>query len=93
MNIKNILSILLTKYENDSTISKTILNDMRDAILEMNIAESIFNSVDDPNLIDVAIYREQAAKKKIDYLLSIAKEEIARVKTIEGIDTESEIEV
>ena len=34
----------------------------------------MFNFVNDPNLIDAAIYREEAAKKKVDYILSIAKQ-------------------
>ena len=34
----------------------------------------MFNYVNDPKLIEAAIYREDAAKKKFEYLLSLAKE-------------------
>lgn len=40
----------------------------------MQIAQCMFNYVSDPKLIEAAIYREDAAKKKFEYLLSLAKE-------------------
>ncbi len=55
----------------------------------MEVAESMFNSVDDPQLIEAAIYREEAAKRKFDYLLSVAKEQYLREK----IETSEEVEV
>ena len=51
-----------------------ILKEMNEAVIELEAAESMFNFVNDPNLIDAAIYREEAAKKKVDYILSIAKQ-------------------
>ena len=55
----------------------------------MEAAESMFNSVDDPKLIEAAIYREEAAKKKFDYLLSVAKEQYSREK----IESNEEMEI
>ncbi len=89
MNIKNVLSLMLVKYSSDDSISDKILKEIQESIKEMQVAESMFNSVDDPNLIEAAIYREEAAKKKFDYLLSIAKQQYSREK----IESNEEMEV
>lgn len=89
MNIKNILSMILVRYNNDDKISDKVLREIRESIKEMEVAESMFNSVDDPQLIEAAIYREEAAKRKFDYLLSVAKEQYLREK----IETSEEVEV
>lgn len=78
MNIKNILSIILVKYNNDDKISDKVLEEIQESIREMEAAESMFNNVDDPKLIEAAIYREEAAKRKFDYLLTVAKEQYSR---------------
>lgn len=80
MNIKNILSFILVKYNNDNKVSDKIIKEIQEAIIEIEVAESMFNSVADPKLIEAAIYREEAAKKKFDYLLSVAKEQNSRNK-------------
>ena len=89
MNIKNVLSLILVKYNNDDRISDKVLEEIQESIREMEAAESMFNSVDDPKLIEAAIYREEAAKKKFDYLLSIAKEQYSRQK----IESNEEMEI
>ena len=89
MNIKNVLSLILVKYNNDDRISDKVLEEIQESIREMEAAESMFNSVDDPKLIEAAIYREEAAKKKFDYLLSVAKEQYSREK----IESNEEIEI
>ncbi len=89
MNIKNVLSLILVKYSNDDGISEKVLEEIQEAIKEMHAAEAMFNNVDDPNLIEAAIYREEAAKKKFDYLLSIAKEQYSRQK----IEPNEEMEI
>ncbi len=81
MNIKNILSLILVKYNNDNRISDKVLEEIQESIKEIEAAESMFNNVDDPKLIEAAIYREESAKKKFDYLLSVAKEQYSRQKT------------
>ena len=88
MNIKNVLSLILVKYNNDDRISEKILEEIHESIREMEAAESMFNNVNDSKLIEAAIYREEAAKKKFDYLLSIAKEEYSRHKIEENKEME-----
>lgn len=80
MNIKNILSFILVKYNNDNKVSDNIIKDIQETIIEIEVAESMFNSVSDSKLIEAAIYREEAAKKKFDYLLSVAKEQNSKNK-------------
>ena len=89
MNIKNVLSLILVKYNNDDRISEKVLEEIQESIREMEAAESMFNSVNDPKLIEAAIYREEAAKKKFDYLLSIAKEQYFSQK----IESNEEMEI
>ena len=89
MNIKNILSLILVKYNNDNRISDKVLEEIQESIKEIEAAESMFNNVDDPKLIEAAIYREEAAKKKFDYLLSVAKEQYSRQK----IELNDEMEI
>lgn len=89
MNIKNVLSFILVKYSNDNKVSDKIIKEVQESIREMEAAESMFNCVDDPKLIEAAIYREEAAKKKFDYLLSVAKEQNSRDK----IDNNTEMEI
>ena len=89
MNIKNVLSLMLVKYSSDDSISDKVIKEIQESIKEMQAAESMFNSVDDPNLIEAAIYREEAAKKKFDYLLSIAKQQYSRQK----IESNEEMEI
>ena len=89
MNIKNVLSLILVKYNNDDRISDKVLEEIQESIREMEAAESMFNSVDDPKLIEAAIYREEAAKKKFDYLLYVAKEQYSREK----IESNEEMEI
>jgi hypothetical protein len=74
MNKKAILDFILLRYENDDKVSKEIIEDIKAAIMEMEIAQSMFNSVSDPKLVEAAIYREEAAKRKFEYLISLAKE-------------------
>ena len=89
MNIKNVLSLILVRYDNDDRVSDKVLEEIQASIREMEAAESMFNSVDDPKLIEAAIYREEAAKKKFDYLLSVAKEQYSRQK----IESNEEMEI
>ena len=89
MNIKNVLSLILVKYNNDDRISDKVLEEIQESIREMEAAESMFNSVDDGKLLEAAIYREEAAKKKFDYLLSVAEERYSREK----IESNEEMEI
>lgn len=53
--------------------NKDLLMAIENAKAEMEIASSIFENVEDPLLIEVAIYAEQAAKKRYAYLVNQAK--------------------
>ena len=57
--------------------------------MEMEAAEAMFNNVNDSKLIEAAIYRQEAAKKRFDYLLSVAKEQYSRQK----IESNEEMEI
>lgn len=75
MNKKNILDFLFIRYDKEERISKEILSELKETINEMESAESLFNITNDPQLIEAAIYKEEAAKKRFDYLFKIAKKE------------------
>lgn len=93
MNIKNILNFILVRYKDDETIDNKILNEMHEAIIELEVAEAMFNSVSDPKLIEAAIYREEAAKKKVDYILSVAKEQYLSIKKESDAEVKEEMEI
>jgi len=48
--------------------------DVRRAYSEWQAAENYFDNVDDPDLIEFAIYDMEAAKKKYTYMLRRARE-------------------
>jgi predicted secreted protein len=73
MNKKNIVEYLINKTE-DSKMYAQLIEDMEIAKMEINVARSMFNNVNDDKLIEVAIYSENVARKRYDYLLSIARE-------------------
>ena len=89
MDIRKILSIILTRYNNENKVSIKILNEIQESIMEMEAAEAMFNNVNDSKLIEAAIYRQEAAKKRFDYLLSVAKEQYSRQK----IESNEEMEI
>ncbi|WP_196001855.1 DUF2508 family protein [Clostridium sp. 1001271B_151109_B4] len=93
MNIKNILNFILVHYKDNDTIDNKILNEMHEAIIELEVAEAMFNSVNDPKLIEAAIYREEAAKKKVDYILSVAKEQYSNMKKEAEVEVKEEMEI
>jgi len=89
MDIRKILSIILTRYNNENKVSIKILNEIQESIMEMEAAEAMFNNVNDSKLIEAAIYRQEAAKKRFDYLLSIAKDEVSKKES----ETSKEMEI
>lgn len=80
MNKKNIVEYLMYKTDNRDMYEK-LLEDMEIAKMEINAARSMFNNVNDDDLIEVAIYSENVARKRYDYLLSIARKRGIRVGT------------
>lgn len=77
MNKKNIIEYVIGKVgydiNNDSILDEDIVKEVENSLLEIETARNIFNAVDDPKLIEVAIYSEEIAKQRFDYLISIAK--------------------
>ena len=73
MDEKNIVEHLMEKTNNPNVYVK-LIEDMEIAKMEINIARSMFNNVNDDKLIEVAIYSENVARRRYDYLLSIARE-------------------
>ncbi|AWK50169.1 DUF2508 domain-containing protein [Clostridium beijerinckii] len=73
MDKKNIVEHLMEKTNNPNMYVK-LIEDMEIAKMEINVARSMFNNVNDENLIEVAIYSENVARKRYDYLLGIARE-------------------
>ncbi|MGL5507447.1 MAG: DUF2508 family protein [Paraclostridium sp.] len=53
---------------------ENIIKEIKAAQLEIRIAESFFDFVSDPELIDVAIYDLEAKKSRYSYLIRMAKE-------------------
>ena len=56
-----------------------LLQAIHDAIKEIEAARSLFNNVQDSKLINIAIFSEDVAKKRYDYLISLAKQKGLRV--------------
>ena len=54
--------------------SENIIKEIIAAQLEIKTAESFFDFVSDPELIDVAIYELEAKKSRYAYLIRMAKE-------------------
>lgn len=59
--------------------SEALVGMVQKAHEEWQDAEKFFNSITDPDLIDHAIYRLEAAKSRYIYLLKLAKKEGAKV--------------
>ncbi|GKX68358.1 YaaL family protein [Inconstantimicrobium mannanitabidum] len=68
----NVFTANLKKAE-ISKYDETLLESIRQAKLDMDTAIGIFNTCIDPKLIDIAIYEENVARTKLDYLILEAK--------------------
>jgi len=73
MDKKKIFEYILDKADN-LDVNQQLIEDMEIAKMEIDVARSMFNNVNDSALIEVAIYSEDVARKRYDYLLSIARE-------------------
>ena len=76
MNKKNIVEYITGVKENEGAY---IIDEIEEAKAEIDSARSIFDNVQDPQLIELAIYAEEVALKRYAYLLSIAKQRDIRV--------------
>lgn len=76
-NFKEILSSFYARVivgENMRTDEEKMLESIRQAHDDWRNAEAYFQMVTDPDLIDYAIYRIDAAKIKYMYLMKLARE-------------------
>jgi len=72
VNRKKILGYLYNST-NSYELYEKLLDEMEEAKKEISAARSMFDNVSDATLIEVAIYSENVARKRYDYLLSIAR--------------------
>ena len=72
VNKEKILEYLFNNTDS-SYIYEELLDEMENAKREISAARSMFDNVSDETLIEVAIYSENVARKRYDYLLSIAR--------------------
>jgi hypothetical protein len=68
--LKNLNSLKNTKDDGEK---ENIAEEIRKAISELEGIRSYFDSVEDPELLDYAIFREKAALTRLSYLLRKAK--------------------
>ena len=77
MNKNVILDLLLRNTEKSkkeySEEDLALLNNIKETISEMEVARALFDYVSDPKLVELAIYAEDTARTRYDYLLSVAK--------------------
>ena len=82
-NIGNFLGELYNKVselkEEEVDENQNFINIINKAHEEWRNAEQLFQNVSDPDLIDHAIYKVEAARSRYVYLLKKAKEEGVRV--------------
>lgn len=74
---------VIKNYKNG--VSNKLLEEIKEAIDELESVRQYFDSVNEPELIDYAIYREKAAITRLSYLLRVAKDE-KKIEKINGIE-------
>ncbi|MEQ8198957.1 MAG: DUF2508 family protein [Clostridiaceae bacterium] len=77
MNKEFILESLIRK--NRKNIEGSLIREIEQAIEDIKAAENMFQSVSDSKLIEIAIYTEQAAIKRLEFLLREAKDNNIKV--------------
>ena len=82
MNNNIVLKFLMQEVENNKnkyTEDDLLLFEaINESIMEMEVAQSLFNSVSDSNLIDLAIHTEDVARSRYNYLIALAKKRSLR---------------
>lgn len=77
MNKNIILDLILRNTEKSkkeySEEDIDLLNNIKETILEMEVARALFDYVSDPKLVELAIYAEDTARTRYDYLIRVAK--------------------
>ena len=67
---KNIEKKKNKEYQEQNNI---LLEQIQDAMIEMQAARELFDSVSDSKLVESAIYKEESAIKRYEYLINVAK--------------------
>lgn len=60
--------------KDDSTEGEKLLMQIEEAKLELDSARYLFDNVQDSKLIEMAIYSEEVAKRRYEYLLRLARD-------------------
>lgn len=67
------INFVRSSKEDNNKEEDDIIRAIENTKIEMEVARNIFNSCDDDNLIEMAIYSEEVAKRRFEYLLCLAK--------------------
>lgn len=80
MNKKNIIEYLMSKRERVNFREEDeIMKAIEDTKVELECARSVFENVSDSKLVEIAIFSEEVAKRRYEYLLDMAKKKGLRV--------------
>lgn len=74
MNRNSIVNYFLKVTDSNTTKENYLIEAIEEAKLDMEAARSVFDNVSDFHLVELAIYSEEVAKKRYDYLIALAKE-------------------
>ena len=78
MNKNKIIEYFIGMKEKNSEAQKLLMQ-IEEAKIELDSARYLFDSVQDSKLIELAIYSEEVAKMRYEYLLTLAREMGLRV--------------
>jgi Protein of unknown function (DUF2508) len=56
-----------------------LIDSINETVRELEVARSLFDTVSDPQLIELAIHAEDVARSRFDYLISIAKKKQLKI--------------
>lgn len=74
MNKGIISEVVMAKIDYKSKEDNELIQCIEETKVEMDVARAMFDFVSDPKLIEVAIFSEEVAKRRYDYLITIAKQ-------------------
>lgn len=83
---KNKIFEYLIGMNNQDGEGVKLLEAIEQAKLELESARCVFNNVQDPKLIEVAIYSEEVAIRRYEYLIRLAREKGIKVSNDYVID-------
>ena len=80
MNKNKILDIILSKNEYTEE-EQEVIKQIRNSIIEMEVARNSLNNVSDNKLIDICLHKEDEAKSRYSYFLAQAREMGIKIST------------